>query len=181
MGAIQEERRAPLSSGGSKSSHQHLEDGPVYRQNRSTRLGWYHHVILRSHEGKVTSLPYPTPTSPAATKKMRSNRRVDTKPESLTPLLATSEWIPVQERLSDTVAHWKGSPLRHCLHKEEASRVRGRLLLALLSSPRDSSQVKSGLLDTQATSEHSKGQEYNRGLADGRVAGNQDLGAYASR
>ena len=30
---------------------------------------------------KATNLPYPTPTSPAATKKMRSNRRSDTKPE----------------------------------------------------------------------------------------------------
>ena len=31
----------------------------------------------------MTSLPYPTPTSPVATKKMRSNRRADTKPEVL--------------------------------------------------------------------------------------------------
>ena len=39
----------------------------------------------------MTSLPYPTPTSPAATKKMRSNRRVDTKPEvSLRSLLHQS-------------------------------------------------------------------------------------------
>lgn len=29
------------------------------------------------------NLPYPTPTSPSATKKMRSNRRSDTKPEVL--------------------------------------------------------------------------------------------------
>ena len=40
---------------------------------------------------KVTHLPYPTPTSPAATKKMRSNRRLDTKPEvSLRSLLHRS-------------------------------------------------------------------------------------------
>ena len=31
----------------------------------------------------MTKLPYPTPTSPTATKKMRSNRRTDTKPEVL--------------------------------------------------------------------------------------------------
>ena len=31
----------------------------------------------------MTKLPYPTPSSPAATKKMRSNRRSDTKPEFL--------------------------------------------------------------------------------------------------
>lgn len=31
----------------------------------------------------MTSLPYPTPTSPVATKKMRSNRRSNTKPEVL--------------------------------------------------------------------------------------------------
>ena len=29
----------------------------------------------------MINLPYPTPTSPAATKRMRSNRRLDTKPE----------------------------------------------------------------------------------------------------
>lgn len=32
---------------------------------------------------KVMELPYPTPTSPTATKKMRSNRRSDTTPEVL--------------------------------------------------------------------------------------------------
>ena len=42
-------------------------------------------MIALFHEAiaKVTELPYPTPTSPTATKKMRSNRRSDTKPEVL--------------------------------------------------------------------------------------------------
>ena len=31
----------------------------------------------------MTNFPYPTPTSPVATRKMRSNRRSDTKPEVL--------------------------------------------------------------------------------------------------
>ena len=40
---------------------------------------------------QVTKLPHPKPTSPAATKKMRSNRRTDTKPEtSLRSLLHES-------------------------------------------------------------------------------------------
>ena len=40
---------------------------------------------------KATTLPYPIPTSPVATKKMRSNRRSDTKPEvSLRSLLHRS-------------------------------------------------------------------------------------------
>ena len=39
----------------------------------------------------MTDLPYPKPTSPASTKKMRSNRRSDTKPEvSLRSLLHRS-------------------------------------------------------------------------------------------
>ena len=47
--------------------------------------------MLGKYEGKMTSLPYPTPSSTAATKRMRSNRRVDTKPEvSLRSLLHQS-------------------------------------------------------------------------------------------
>ena len=34
-----------------------------------------------SEISRATKLPYPRPTSPAATRKMRSNRRSDTKPE----------------------------------------------------------------------------------------------------
>ena len=52
---------------------------------------WYHAFMTRSREPNVTNLPYPTPTSPATTKKMRSNRRSDTKPEvSLRSLLHRS-------------------------------------------------------------------------------------------
>ena len=52
---------------------------------------WYHAFMTRSREPNVTNLPYPTPTSPAATKRMRSNRRSDTKPEvSLRSLLHRS-------------------------------------------------------------------------------------------
>ena len=60
-----------------------LETPPTFR--------WYHYPIPRRPLLKVTNLPYPTPTSPAATKKMRSNRRSDTKPEvSLRSLLHRS-------------------------------------------------------------------------------------------